>query len=58
MPRQFQGGMPAVKRRHLLLSPLLLMLICSQSLAHEHDHEIKQALVTVDPNLLARTFLR
>jgi len=42
-----------VKRRYLLLSSLLLILICSPALAHEHEHETKQVLVTVNPNLFA-----
>ena len=42
-----------MKRRYLMLSPLLLILICSPALAHEHEHETKQVLVTVDPNLFA-----
>ena len=40
-----------MKRRYLMLSPLLLILFCSPALAHEH--ETTQVLVTVNPNLFA-----
>lgn len=44
-----------MKRRYLILSPILPILICSIAPAydHEHEHESARALVTVDPNLFA-----
>jgi len=40
-----------VKRRYSMLCPLVLTLVCTPTVAHEH--ETKQALITVNSNLFA-----